>query len=54
MITKPHIYRTDLSSESSPEQQRLDKSHTQTLCWVCMAGAVSQSNPGACAKGGGQ
>ena len=54
MIARPHIYRTDLSFESSPEQQRLDKSHTQTLCWVCMAGAVSQCNPGACAKGGGQ
>jgi hypothetical protein len=54
MIARPHIDRTDLSFESSPEQKRLDTSFTHTLCWVCMAGAVSQSNPGACAKGGGQ
>jgi len=54
MIARPHIYRTDLSFESSSAQQRLDKSHTQTLCWVCMAGAVSLCNLGACAEGGGQ
>jgi hypothetical protein len=54
MIARPHSYRTDLSFESSPEQQRLDTSFTQTLRWVCMAGAISLCNPGACAKGGGQ
>ncbi len=54
MIARPHICRTDLSFESSSAQQRLDKSHTQTLCWVCTAGAASQGNPSACAKGGGQ
>jgi hypothetical protein len=54
MIARPHIYRTDLSFEQGPEQQRLDTSFAQTLRWVCMAGAISLCNPGACAKGGGQ
>jgi len=54
MMARPYIYRTNLSFESSSAQRRLDKSHTQTLRWVCMAGAISQSNPSACAKGGGQ
>jgi len=54
MIARPHIYRTDLSFEPSPAQQRLDTPFTQTLRWVYMAGVVSLCNSGACAKGGGQ
>jgi hypothetical protein len=54
MTARPYIDRISLSFESSSAQPQLDKRHTQTLWRVCMIGAVSQSKPSACARGGGQ
>jgi len=54
MTARQCIYRTHLSFESSSAQPQLDNRHTQTLWWVCVTGAVGQSKPSACARGGGQ
>jgi len=54
MIARPCVYRTNSPFESSSARLQLDKRHTQTLWSVCVTGAVGQSKPSACARGGGQ
>ena len=54
MIARPQIYRTDLSFEQALRSSGSIHRTRKPCVWVCMAGAVSQSNSGACAKGGGQ
>jgi hypothetical protein len=54
MIARPYIDRTNLTFEPSSAQPQFDKRHTQALQWVCVTGAVGQSKPSACARGGGQ
>ncbi len=54
MIARPCVYRTNLSFESNSAEPQADNRHTQRLWLVCMIGAVGQSKPSACARGGGQ
>ncbi len=54
MIARPCVYRTNLSFESNSAELQPEHRHTQTLWLVCVTGAVGQSKPSACARGGGQ